>query len=66
MVIVDIHGSDIIKHRILPHLQTAQDRYLTPGNDLLPTEMSKTKLEFSTGKSGIGPYALAVTNSALT
>ena len=58
--------TDIIKHRILPHLQTAQDRYLTPGNDLLPTEMSKTKLEFSTGKSGIGPYALAVTNSALT
>lgn len=58
--------TDIIKHRILPHLHTAQDRYLTPGNDLLPTEMSKTKLEFSTGKSGIGPYALAVTNSALT
>lgn len=58
--------TDIIKHRILPHLQTAQDRYLIPGNDLLPTEMSKTKLEFSTGKSGIGPYALAVTNSALT
>ena len=58
--------TDIIKHRILPHLQAAQDRYLTPGNDLLPTEMSKTKLEFSTGKSGIGPYALAVTNSALT
>lgn len=58
--------TNIIKHRILPRIQSATHDYAYGGYDLLPTFQSKTKMEFATGKFGIGPYALNVTNLALT
>ena len=56
--------TDKIKHELLPNLRGEDERF--SGYELLPSFQSKTKQEFMAGKDGIGPYALNVTNLALT
>lgn len=55
-----------IKKELLPLLQESAQGYVEAGNELLPSFQLRRKMEFSTGKSGIGPFALNITNMALT
>nr|UWI35821.1 MAG: hypothetical protein [Bacteriophage sp.] len=41
-------------------------KYKESGEELTPSYQLKRKMEFTTGKSGIGPFALNITNMALT
>lgn len=69
---VDARGSidtvtDKIKHGIVPILKQAEQNSNTfSGYEMLPSFQAKTKNEFMAGKDGIGPFALNVTNLALT
>lgn len=56
----------ILKHDLLPLLRNEQTHYFDGGIQLLPSFQSFRKMEFATGKTGIGPFALNVTNLALT
>lgn len=58
--------TDILKSKLLPLLRPQQSGYYNGGFQLLPSFQSYRKMEFATGKTGIGPYALNVTNLALT
>lgn len=55
-----------IKKELLPLLQTSETEYRKAGYELLPSFQLRRKMEFTTGKSGIGAFALNVTNIALT
>lgn len=55
-----------IKKDLLPFLQKSEMKYKESGEELTPTYQLKRKMEFTTGKSGIGPFALNITNMALT
>lgn len=58
--------TNIIQDDILPYIRTSKKGYLSGGSQLLPSFQTNRKLEFSVGKTGIGPFALSVTNMALT
>ena len=58
--------TDVIKSEILPHLKSGLNEYRPSMYELTPSFQSRRKMEFSTGKDGIGPFALNVTNMALT
>lgn len=55
-----------IKHELLPLLQTSEEGYRKAGYELSPYFQMRRKMEFTIGKSGIGPFALNITNMALT
>ena len=55
-----------IKKDLLPFLQKSEMKYKESGEELTPSYQLKRKMEFTTGKSGIGPFALNITNMALT
>ena len=55
-----------IQKELLPLLQTQSTTYRDSGYELTPTYQLRRKMEFTTGKSGIGPFALNITNMALT
>ena len=55
-----------IQKELLPLLQTQSSTYRDSGYELTPTYQLRRKMEFTTGKSGIGPFALNITNMALT
>lgn len=58
--------TDVIKSEILPHLKSGLNEYRPSMYELTPSFQSRRKMEFSTGKDGIGPFALNVTNMVLT
>ena len=51
---------------LLPLVRETFDDYRTGGYELLPSFQSNTKREFKTGKDGISPFALHITNMAMT
>lgn len=55
-----------IQNELLPELKPVQKEYAKGMYELAPYFQAIRKMEFSTGKSGIGPFALNVTNLALT
>lgn len=55
-----------LKTNVLPFLEDVSYEYADGGYELLPSFQALRKMEYSTGKSGIGPFALNVTNLALT
>lgn len=62
---IDVYTS-IITDEILPKLRDTKDQYVIGMSELSPMYQSERKMEFTTGKSGIGPFALNITNHALT
>lgn len=58
--------TDMLKDQLLPELRDEIDSYVEGGYCLLPSFQAFRKMEFSTGKTGIGPFALNITNLALT
>ena len=61
-VITEMLQSELVK----PVLTEKRNGYIGGMDQLLPSFQSLRKQEFSSGKSGIGPFALNVTNLALT
>lgn len=55
-----------LKMEVLPFLEDVSYEYADGGYELLPSFQALRKMEYSTGKNGIGPFALNVTNLALT
>lgn len=51
---------------LLPLVRPSYDEYRSGGYELLPTFQANTKREFKTGKDGISPFALHITNIAMT
>lgn len=62
---IDVFTS-ILKDELLRELRDQENGYLPGMNPLLPSFQAYRKMEFSTGKNGIGPFALNVTNLSLT
>lgn len=62
---IDVFTS-IIQDEVLPSLREQQSDNLAGMSELTPVRQSSIKLEFKTGKEGIGPFALNITNHALT
>ncbi len=62
---IDVFTS-IIQDEVLPSLKEKQGDNLAGMSELTPVRQSSIKLEFKTGKEGIGPFALNITNHALT
>jgi len=58
--------TDIIHDEVLPSLTEQEQGTLVGMSELTPVKQSSIKLEFKTGKEGIGPFALNITNHALT
>lgn len=58
--------TDIIMDKVVNRLRKTEQKYLDCASELISTYQSDKKQEFSTGKSGIGAFALNVTNHALT
>ena len=50
---------------MLPLVRPSYDEYRAGGYELLPTFQANTKREFKTGKDGISPFALHITNMAM-
>ncbi|QWM90615.1 hypothetical protein [uncultured phage cr61_1] len=61
-VITELLQEELIK----PYLKDGSSGYAEGGYQLLPSFQTLRKLEFSVGKTGIGPFALNVTNLSLT
>lgn len=55
-----------LKSEIIPFLSNQTTKYAESMYELLPSFQARRKMEYSTGKSGIGPFALNVTNLAMT
>ena len=55
-----------LKSEIVPLLQDNTSNYAKSMYELLPSFQARRKMEYSVGKDGIGPFALNVTNLALT
>lgn len=55
-----------IKDELLPLLRQSDNAYKPSGYELSPMFQLRRKMEFTTGKSGIGAFALNVTNMTLT
>ena len=58
--------TDLIQNRLLKEISPVYTKYAAGGYELLPSFQALRKMEFSTGKNGIGPFALNITNLALT
>lgn len=58
--------TDYITKIIIPMISPSTNQYKRGMYELMPSFQEKTKMEFSTGKSGIAPFALSITNLALT
>ena len=58
--------TNIIQDSTLPAIRQSNSRYREAMYELDPYFQLRRKMEFSIGKSGIGPFALNVTNLALT
>lgn len=58
--------TNIIQDSTLPAIRQANNRYREAMYELDPYFQLRRKMEFSIGKSGIGPFALNITNLALT
>jgi hypothetical protein len=58
--------TDIIQDSTLPAIRGKVDRYASSMYELTPYFQLRRKQEFSIGKNGIGPFALNITNLALT
>lgn len=63
---IDVLTKKLKNELISPYLKQKQIGYIDGMDPLLPSFQALRKMEFSTGKSGIGPYALNITNLALT
>lgn len=61
---IDVY-TDMLKHNILPELQDDSDEYLEGASQLTPSFQTFRKMEFSTGKKGISPFALNIPHLAL-
>ena len=55
-----------LKSEIVPLLSDNMSDYIPAMTELSPNFQSRRKMEYSVGKDGIGPFALNVTNLALT
>lgn len=58
--------TNILKKDIVAHINEIEPKYQSGGFELTPSFQALRKMEYSTGKSGIGTFALGVTNHALT
>lgn len=58
--------TNIIQNSTLPAIRQSSNHYRESMYELDPYFQLRRKMEFSIGKSGIGPFALNVTNLALT
>lgn len=58
--------TNILKKDIVAYINQVEPRYQPGGFELTPSFQALRKMEYSTGKSGIGTFALGVTNHALT
>ena len=58
--------TNIIQDSTLPAIRQTNNRYRESMYELDPYFQLRRKMEFSIGKSGIGPFALNITNLALT
>ena len=58
--------TDVIKGWFLPQIEEKVTSYKSSSYELIPSFQEKTKMEFATGKTGIGAFALSTTNLALT
>jgi len=55
-----------IHDEVLPYVRKSNKQYAEGMYELSPAYQSLKKQEFSTGKDGIGPFALNITNLSLT
>lgn len=58
--------TNIIQDSTLPAIRKSDNKYRESMYELDPYFQLRRKMEFSIGKSGIGPFALNITNLALT
>ena len=58
--------TNTIQSELLPVLRGSNNEYISGMSELLPYFQTLRKLEFGVGKTGIGPFALNVTNLSLT
>lgn len=59
--------TNMLHNKLLDPVLKAKNEGYTPGMlELLPSFQALRKMEFGVGKSGIGPFALNITNLALT
>ena len=58
--------TNTIQSELLPVLRGSNNEYISGMLELLPYFQTLRKLEFGVGKTGIGPFALNVTNLSLT
>lgn len=63
---IDVITSKLQDELLNPYLRKKSNGYLTGMTQLLPSFQALRKMEFGVGKTGIGPFALNVTNLALT
>lgn len=63
---IDVITKKIQNELLEPILREKKTGYVPGMMELTPDFQAKTKMEFSAGKSGIGPFALNITNLALT
>ena len=63
---IDVVTNILQDQLIKSHLKNTSDGYSDGGYQLSPYFQTMRKLEFSSGKQGIGPFALNVTNLSLT
>ena len=63
---IDVVTNILQEQLIKKHLKNTSDGYSAGGYQLSPYFQTMRKLEFSSGKQGIGPFALNVTNLSLT
>ena len=57
--------TSVIQDKIVDRLRSGSNEYLSAMSELTPVFQSTRKLEFATGKAGIAPFALSITNQAL-
>jgi len=63
---IDVVTDLLLNGLVNPILRNQTDDYVHGMEPLLPSFQARKKMEFSTGKDGIGPFALNITNLALT
>lgn len=63
---IDVITKKIQNELLDPILREKTTGYIPGMYELTPDFQAKTKMEFGAGKSGIGPFALNITNLALT
>ena len=63
---IDVITKKLKSELLKPVLQAQTSGYIQGMYDLLPSFQALRKMEFSVGKTGIGPFALNITNLALT